>query len=483
MEPTRVEVAYCEGWDAAAHAAFRPLKEQTARERHEAGQRYAVLLSVDAEPRALVQVDAGAGYVGVFGFDLAGRRALKFSYRDLGDHLMLRELKAWRHADDDEPEFGADLRITFRFWPDDPVRTALDDARRGHFTAYANLPTPLHRIPPLEFGRWPVDGWLLGAFEPLEFVTAPDPEVAATGRFRPLWSAPEPAKPIALEALFIPGARIRSGSGEVFTVGTPREVGRLRVTTGRVVAADPATVELDGDLATAPYTVAAPAGVHVVETAGVWPEGRAGGQGAVAGAGAGSGTGAGAAAGRSDVGGRSRETVAAARLRISEAPTVTWELALRPGQDPRLLGASEYFGFTVDSGTAAFLDAGATEALAAYQDADDAEDAEAAIPRGEAGAGLLTYPAGKGDGSYPVWIGRDAEGAVTCFVADMRLLGRGVEVLEPAGVRAAAQVAGVAELPVREPVRAEAFSSQKILEFFNDTTDAQAEFWARRMGH
>jgi hypothetical protein len=28
----------------------------------------------------------------------------------------------------------------------------------------------------------------------------------------------------------------------------------------------------------------------------------------------------------------------------------------------------------------------------------------------------------------------------------------------------------------------EAFSSQGILEFFNDTADAQAEFWARRMG-
>ncbi|GAA1981352.1 DUF4241 domain-containing protein [Catenulispora subtropica] len=457
MEPTRVEVAYCEGWDAAARAAFRPLKERTARERHDAGQRYAVLLSVDAEARALVQVDTAAGYVGVFGFDLAGRRALKFSYRDLGDHLMLRELKAWRHADDDEPEFGADLRITFRFWPEDPVRTALDDARRGHFTAYANLPGPLHRIPPLEFGVWPVDGWLLGAFEPLEFVTAPDPEVEATGRFRPLWSAPEAARPIALEALFITGARIRSGNGEVFEVGAPRMVGRLRLTTGRVVAADPATVELEGELATAPYTVTVPPGIYVVETAGVRSEGRGREQG--------------------------RETVAAARLRISEAPTVTWELALRPGQDPRLLGASEYFGFTVDSGTAAFLDAGATAALAAYQDADDAEQAEATIPRGEAGAELLTYAGGKGDGSYPMWIGRDADGAVTCFVADMRLLGRGVEVLEPAGVCPAKQIPGVPELPEREPVRPGPFSSQEILEFFNDTADAQAEFWARRLGH
>jgi len=213
------------------------------------------------------------------------------------------------------------------------------------------------------------------------------------------------------------------------------------------------TVELEGDLAAPPYTVTVPPGVYAVEAAEVRAQGRG------------------------------RETVAAARLVISEAPTATWELALRPGQDPRLLGASEYFGFSVDSGTAAFLDVTATEALGAYQDADDVESAEATIPRGEAAtADLLTYAAGKGDGSYPVWIGRDRKGSVTCFVADMRLLGRGVEVLEPTGMREAAQIVGVAELPAREDVEVGPFSSQTILEFFNDTADAQGEFWARRMG-
>jgi len=457
MEPTRVEVAYCEGWDAAARTAFRPLKEQTARERHEAGQRYAVLLSIDTEPRALVQVDTSVGYVGVFSFDLAGRRSLKFSYRDLGDHLMLRELKAWRHLEDDEPEFGADLRITFRFWPNEPARTSLEDARRGHFSGSAKLPGPLHQIPALEFGTWPVDGWLLGAFEPLEFVTAPDPEQEATGPFWTPWSAPEQAKPTALEALFTPGTQIRNGQGERFRVRDPKTVGRLRLVTGRVVAADPATVELEGDRATAPYTVTVPPGTYPLETAQIQPEAR------------------------------ERELVAAARLRVSEAPTRTWELALRPGQDERLLGASEYFGFAVDSGTGAFLDAAATTALATYQDADDAEAAEATIRTGEEAAELLTYPSGKGDGSYPVWIGRDADGAVTCFVADMRLLGRGVELAPPDSVDAdsiapARQVPGVAELEAPEAVPPAAFSSQAILEFFNDTADAQAEFWARRMG-
>jgi hypothetical protein len=453
MEPTRVEVAYCEGWDTAAHGAFRPLKERTARDRHIAGQRYAVLLTIEAEPRALVQVDTGAGYVGVFSFDLAGRRSLKFSYRDLGDHLMLRELKAWRHVDDDEPEFGADLRITFRFWPDEPVRATLDDVRRGQYTSYVKLPGPLHRIPPLEFGKWPVDGWLLGAFEPLEFVTAQDPETEATGPFWAPWSAPEGAKPTGLEALFARGTRIRNGQGEVYEVLAPAPVGQLRLTTGRIVAADPVTVELQGEQATAAYTVTLPPGEYPVETA------------------------------RLRFSGREWDVVAAARLRVSDAATATWELALRPGQDERLLGASEFFGFVVDSGTGAFMDASAVGALAAYQDAEDAEAAEATIPCGSAAAAeLRTFTSGKGDGSYPVWIGRDASGAVTCFIADMRLLGRGIEIEAPDAITAARQVPGVAELEAREAEPVEAFSSQRILEFFNDTADAQAEFWARRMG-
>ncbi|MFD7998827.1 DUF4241 domain-containing protein [Streptomyces mirabilis] len=38
------------------------------------------------------------------------------------------------------------------------------------------------------------------------------------------------------------------------------------------------------------------------------------------------------------------------------------------------------------------------------------------------GTNLIAYPSGRGDGSYPVWIGRDADGDVTCFVADMLIL-------------------------------------------------------------
>ena len=50
------------------------------------------------------------------------------------------------------------------------------------------------------------------------------------------------------------------------------------------------------------------------------------------------------------------------------------------------------------------------------------------------GATLVAYHSGWGDGSYPVWIGRTADGEVACFVADMLVLHGGVEELaEPAG--------------------------------------------------
>ncbi|UQU65126.1 DUF4241 domain-containing protein [Couchioplanes caeruleus] len=38
----------------------------------------------------------------------------------------------------------------------------------------------------------------------------------------------------------------------------------------------------------------------------------------------------------------------------------------------------------------------------------------------EAG-GVVAWPSGRGDGSYPAWIGYDDAGSVACFVADMRL--------------------------------------------------------------
>src|SRR6266404_267384 len=92
--------------------------------------------------------------------------------------------------------------------------------------------------------------------------------------------------------------------------------------------------------------------------------------------------------------------VAAARLTISDAEITGWELALRPGQDPRTLGDGQFFGFDVDSGMACFVDAAAVASLAeiikAQPDAlvrsDPAAAAEITSP--DTGANLIALASG-----------------------------------------------------------------------------------------
>ncbi|WP_319464109.1 DUF4241 domain-containing protein [Micromonospora sp. RTP1Z1] len=163
--------------------------------------------------------------------------------------------------------------------------------------------------------------------------------------------------------------------------------------TGAVIAADPGTLGSRDE----PYTVMVPAGDHPVLIAGMWWESEGW-----------------------------NETTAA-MLRILDKPTASWELAVRPGQDIRLLGDDEFYGFGVDTGMGAFLDASGRDALAAayehrqQSDAwDDDKETETADPA--TGTNLIAYPSGRGDGSYPVWIGRTADGEVTCLVADMLVL-------------------------------------------------------------
>jgi hypothetical protein len=121
--------------------------------------------------------------------------------------------------------------------------------------------------------------------------------------------------------------------------------------------------------------------------------------------------------------------VAAARLTVRDEPVASWELALRPDQDPRLLGDGEFFGFGVDAGMGCFVDAEAAEALAGiveetYEDAfeDLLSDQAVEVSDPATGANLIAFPSGWGDGAYPTWIGRTTDGEVACFVADMLVL-------------------------------------------------------------
>ena len=126
-----------------------------------------------------------------------------------------------------------------------------------------------------------------------------------------------------------------------------------------------------------------------------------------------------------------RLRVAAARLEITDRPVVRWELGLQEGQSLLDLGAGEYYGFGVDSGQASFADADVWQSLA-ERDPDGRDQWEDDwIEYGRIAAerhfvvvddgAMIAWPSGWGDGSYPTWIGYDADGEVACFVADMRL--------------------------------------------------------------
>ncbi|MEW2132176.1 DUF4241 domain-containing protein [Streptomyces sp. NPDC005435] len=120
--------------------------------------------------------------------------------------------------------------------------------------------------------------------------------------------------------------------------------------------------------------------------------------------------------------------VAAARLVIRDEPAVTWEPALLPGQDPAELGEDEFYGYGVDAGTGCFYDASADGAFPGGEDDEgplwDAFEGSGWAPgphritSPDAGHDLIAFSSGWGDGAYPTWVGRGADGEITCFLTD-----------------------------------------------------------------
>lgn len=124
---------------------------------------------------------------------------------------------------------------------------------------------------------------------------------------------------------------------------------------------------------------------------------------------------------------------AAAKLIIRDEPPVTWELALRPGEDPATLEPGEFFGFGVDAGKGCFLDASAVAAMSRFTVTDAPENLELfrnlkeravynLVVDREQGLNAVLFNCGMGDGTYPTWIGRTAAGDAACFIADLELL-------------------------------------------------------------
>jgi hypothetical protein len=126
--------------------------------------------------------------------------------------------------------------------------------------------------------------------------------------------------------------------------------------------------------------------------------------------------------------------IAMAMLRLNKTPTVSWEVALTPGNDD----AQMISGYPVDSGTGCFMDARAARAL--NRKMKDNENYFERIISEMSGdrfsrfpftnmmlthkvpSNMIAFGTGVGDGLYASYFGRDEQGGVTCLVSDFQLL-------------------------------------------------------------
>ena len=142
--------------------------------------------------------------------------------------------------------------------------------------------------------------------------------------------------------------------------------------------------------------------------------------------------------------GESGQRVALARLLLSDAPAVRWALAVTDEQDPTTLRGDDIFGYGVDSGTGAFVDAAVPAWLATEYPASDTERYGALVDdwqaRGEAAAGPLGIPygfalveslgpggaamfsTGWGDGHYASWVGYGSDDRPVVIVTDFAVI-------------------------------------------------------------
>ncbi|MEU1306328.1 DUF4241 domain-containing protein [Streptomyces shenzhenensis] len=138
-------------------------------------------------------------------------------------------------------------------------------------------------------------------------------------------------------------------------------------------------------------------------------------------------------------GGHRDTRMAAARLEIRDEPVATWELALRPGEDPEELDGDELFGYPVDGGTGCFVDAQTFQAVSEEEDfavrvmdsvRDRPQAPASSVPEcatitmsvGDEDHAVIVFRTGWGDGDYPTWIGRTIDGDVACFLTDFQVL-------------------------------------------------------------
>lgn len=384
--PTRepVEVVFCAGWDPVARAPVDPFSDAVARAQDAAGAQYAAVLLAGGVARAVVQVCWDAHHAEVWNLDDDGRPYRGVAYRRWpDDRLRLFEVRSWnRLPRSGDPTFSARVR-----WDD---HTAIEGV-----AILANMPDGSLLQVSRDWSDWPederppdtvevpaVDGWPLLAGMTGRVTVRPGPDVVPA-RFP--WRPPRPLRPRNVTGLVTEGARFRTADGQVVTVER-RPAGSIRLPSGRLIAADPGWVDAD----TPPFTTTVRPGTYPVDVFRLVEN----------------------------------SLTVACRVSVTGAPVASWHLASRVGDQELALGDGEFFGNPVDTATLAFVDA---DGAAAYPSDkvepvfDGHDDEPFDVISDERTGTDLIFVYGTSDGAYPVWVGRAADGSVSCFVADLSM--------------------------------------------------------------
>ena len=202
------------------------------------------------------------------------------------------------------------------------------------------------------------------------------------------------ATPLLFETAFIKGTTKKVNTSIVNLYGVT--IGKIKITSGHVVACDPALIAEYG----IPFTQVFPKGEFPVQLA----IGRLNG----------------------------KESVAYARIYFSEEPVEKWQFALLEGQEAIPLGGEKKYGYVIDTGVGSFFDAEAKKGL--DMNKVDQMDADLYQEMNKhyrnhwrytmydfGNYNLAAFSAGFGDGYYATYIGFDAKGKPCRLLTDFDL--------------------------------------------------------------
>lgn len=364
-----------------------PLTPAAARARDAAGEPYTVVLLLDGRLHAVMDMSWSDGYCRISRFDVAERTRSRLLIRGTAEgDLFLREARTWDGPADagkyEYPHVAARTTTTYSL---SGTRTDITEPHGDRGARQDSASTqPAPRLPIPAFGQWHELLCLAGDGS-VEIADAIQHQLPVRRDSHSPWRPPRPLLPERIEELFVPGTVVEVQDKQLAL--SVHRAGELHLSSGRLIAADPSSLEFDAE----PFTVTVAPGTYPVSIS---------------------------LATFLDDPRHSR--VCAARLDVGDRPAVRWELALRAGQEPLDLGCREFFGFGVDAGMACFLDADAVERMKDVWPTLDGlvEPRYRTIDAGS----MVVWSSGWGDGTYPTWIGYDAAGRVTCLVADMLLL-------------------------------------------------------------